>query len=370
MDKIRIAIIDHVGIRAGMECYDLGLGIALKEAGCEPVIYSNFTTSSATVEVRQFFNFRIRWSIFSALGLLKKYLKLAGELKAAKNSHVILHGFRFGPVEWMLMLILKRSTARILLIVHDLESLTGDDKSGKWRKRIFEMCRHLIVHNKYCYERLAVVLDESQKKKLVVIEHGNFIGLVEHFTNSNNFFSGLQSEEKKLLFFGQIKESKGLDLLLEAFGRTDKGTELIIAGRMRKHSFQKYQKLINENGLESRVRLMIGYVSPDLRDSLFREADAVVLPYRKVFQSGVMLMAMSYRKAVIASDLPPNKEVISNDKNGMLFTSGSTSELAVAINTLMKNDVLRESIAEEGFQTVSKKYNWKGIAAEWLKLLK
>ena len=68
------------------------------------------------------------------------------------------------------------------------------------------------------------------------------------FKLENNLSTG-----KKHLFFGQIKETKGLDLLLEAFANAGDACDLIIAGRMRRHSFDKYQEIIDRYDLKNRL---------------------------------------------------------------------------------------------------------------------
>lgn len=285
-----------------------------------------------------------------------------------KCNHCIVHGFRFGYWEWVMLRKLIKANVNLYLIVHDPGSLIGKSNQGKWRRKIFNVCKALVVHNKYSYEQLSTELNAEELKKLAIIPHGNFISSAVHTTNLSAFRNEHQLDpgKKQLLFFGQIKETKGLDLLLEAFALTDPSVELIIAGRMRKHSFKIYEELIEKHNLKKRKRLLIDYISPDMRNILFQVADAVVLPYRKVYQSGVMLMAMSYRKATIASNLPPNKEIITDGKNGFLFESGNKLELANTIDRVMADDNARKQIGDAGFEFVRDTLDWKVIAQKWI----
>ena len=187
---------------------------------------------------------------------------------------------------------------------------------------------------------------------------------VEKFKSKNLPDKG----KKYLLFFGHIKKSKGLDLLLNALAHTDKEICLIIAGRMRKHGFEKYLEIIKNHRLENRVKIFPGYISSELRNELFHAADAIVLPYRKVYQSGILLMAMSYGKAVIASDLQPNKEMITDKVNGFLFRSEDEKSLAETIDVAISENALRNEVAEKGKSYVESWHDWNGIAAEWIKL--
>ncbi|MCX6276159.1 MAG: glycosyltransferase family 4 protein [Bacteroidetes bacterium] len=367
MVKPRIAIVDHVGIKAGMDCYDLGLCEALNRAGYISSVYSNF--SDPADSTKMVFRFRVHENLFSVIRLMNAYFRLASKMKNAGSEYCILHGFRFGFWEWFFMRTIAKTRAKIFLVVHDPESLIGKKTRNNWKAGMFLMAHKIIVHNKYCNEVLKKDLSAELAGKVAIIPHGNYKAIfessekVEQFRFENN----LQQGKKCILFFGQIKETKGLDILLEAFAKTERKCYLLIAGRMRRHSFEKYEFLISKYDLKDHVKLIIGYITPEKRNILFQLADAVVMPYRKVYQSGVMLMAMSYGKAVIASDLPPNKEIISDKQNGFLFRSENETELAAVLRDVIKNDIAREEVAGRGKAFVQEQLNWNTIAREWIK---
>lgn len=367
MPKSRIAIIDHVGIKAGMECYDIGLSEALNLAGYKASVYSNFRGANDSVKLA--FRFRVHENLFSVLRLMMAYLRLGNELKDKSIDYCIMHSFRFGFWEWFFARAIAGSKARIFLIVHDPESLIGKKPMNKWKAGIFQLAYKIIVHNQYCNDEIKKDQSSELERKVVIIPHGNYNVLFEspEKVKQFRFENNLQEEKKCILFFGQIKETKGLDVLLEAFAKTDRKSSLIIAGRMRRHSFEKYELLLSKYDLKEHVKLIIGYITAEKRNILFQLADAVVLPYRKVYQSGVMLMAMSFGKAVIASDLPPNKEIIKDRQNGFLFRSENETELAGVLMDVMKNDMLRQEVADRGKAFVQEKLNWNTIAKEWIK---
>ena len=373
MKEIRasVAIVDHVGIKAGMECYDVDLAKALNEAGFPAVVFSNFLPGSSSVKVIKAFRFRKAANIFSILEILRAYGRIASAIETSGIRHCIVHGFRFGFLEWMMIRKLAKTKTEISLIVHDPELLVAQRTSLRWRGKIFSLCRHLILHNDFSYRELSKTVSDSDKEKLVTIPHGNFVNAVQDAELLSIFEDlGIMRGKKHLLFFGQIKESKGLDLLIEALPQIDPSVNLIIAGRLRKHSFDIYKSLIEMNGLTHRVKLFLGYITPAMRNKLFHVADAVVLPYRKVYQSGVLIMAMSYGKAVIASDLPPNIEIVTNGKTGFLFRSGDKEALAGTINKVLSNDNLRQEAAKGGYQFAALQLSWKTIAEKWINLFK
>jgi D-inositol-3-phosphate glycosyltransferase len=364
---VKVAIVDHVGIKAGMDCYDLSLYKALRKQGCETMIYSNF--ESDETDIFNSFKFRISENILSFFRMTSEYRRISRDIFQRKVQQCIVHGFRFGFAEWLLIRMLKKDSVKIIMIVHDPASLIGAVKKSKWRKKIFELCDTLVVHNNFTAGELSKELNDYELK-LAVIPHGHFIDTAVTATDPDAYKSKnlLDKGKKYLLFFGHIKKSKGLDLLLEGLVNTNPDIFLLIAGRMRKHSFDKYLELISRYSLHSRIKIFSGYVSPELRNELFQAADAVVLPYRKVFQSGVMLMAMSYGKAVIASDLLPNKEMITDRNNGFLFRAGDKDSLASTIEMVMADNEMRKHVAKQGKMYVQTNHDWNLIAAKWIKL--
>ncbi len=98
-----------------------------------------------------------------------------------------------------------------------------------------------------------------------------------------------------VLFFGNIRPYKGLDVLLRAFGMLDNRDDvrLIVAGDSWGSWEEPYGTLVKRLG--PKVRMLVGYHPPDFVDLLFSAADIVVLPYRRFYaQSGVGTMALRY----------------------------------------------------------------------------
>jgi D-inositol-3-phosphate glycosyltransferase len=363
---VKVAIVDHVGIKAGMDCYDLSLYKALKKQGCDTLIYSNFESDEQGIF--KSFKLRISDNIFSYFHMLSQYWRIGSDISRRNVQQCIIHGFRFGFADWLLIRMLKKASVKIFMIVHDSESLVGMKKSKKWKKRIFDFCDSLIVHNNFSAGELWKEF-KGAERKVAVIPHGHFLDVVKAtdaamFMSQNMFEKG----RKYLLFFGHIKKSKGLDLLLEGLVQIYPEIFLVIAGRMRKHRFDEYTELISRYKLSSRIKIFPGYISSELRNELFQMADAVVLPYRKVYQSGVMLMAMSYGKAVIASDLLPMKEMITDKINGFLFKTGDKDSLSSAIDLVMSNEAMRKEVSEQGRLYVEKNHDWNLIASKWIEL--
>ena len=90
-------------------------------------------------------------------------------------------------------------------------------------------------------------------------------------------------------------------------------------------------------------------------------SDLVVLPYKKIYQSGVMMMALSYEKPVLASDLPPLKEIIGDNKTGFFFESKNPHSLTKKLNQILEEYELLEQVRKNGTYLANKKYDWNKL---------
>ena len=177
----------------------------------------------------------------------------------------------------------------------------------------------------------------------------------------------ISPNKKVLLFFGMIKKVKGLEILLKAFKNVVKKNNdivLIIAGKVWKNDFSLYQSIIDKNNLNEYCIIHNRFIAQEKVSLYYNVADLVVLPYKKIYQSGVMLMAMSYDVPVLASDLPPIKEMIDDEVNGFLFASEDTDALSNKLNDILLKPKLLESVKINANKLIKKKFCWNTIGAQ------
>ncbi len=144
--------------------------------------------------------------------------------------------------------------------------------------------------------------------------------------------------KKIALFFGIIRDYKGLDLLIDAMTQLDDSYELIIAGEVY-GSFDKYEQQIRRHGLEKRIHNFIEYI-PDERVPLyFSAADVCVLPYRSATQSGIISIAKNFEVPVIATDVGGLKESVQHRQNGLVVDEASPEAIGTAIRDFFGSDL-------------------------------
>jgi D-inositol-3-phosphate glycosyltransferase len=364
MNANRISIIDPVGVKAGLDLYDVSLAVALNNKSFNVIVFSNFNESKHSF-VRKQFTFFLKQDLFSRFRVILEFYKALQNSKKANSRIVILHLFQSSFSDYLLTGLTKMFGFRICIIVHDVESLL-ETRNHSWLKKILQIVEIIIVHNTVAFEDLVM---PDFLRKISIIPHGNFIDVVENKSREESLQAiGLPAGKKYILFFGMIKKSKGLGDLIEAMKDISGEINLIIAGRTRDVDFQEYEALIRKMDLSGRIHSFIRYISIDERNLLFNIADAVVIPYHRIYQSGVMMMAMSYGVPVIASDLPANKLMI-NEKNGLLFKVGNSSDLAQKINFLFSDSAMRENMGANGKKYVAENNAWELIANHYAKIL-
>jgi glycosyltransferase involved in cell wall biosynthesis len=143
---------------------------------------------------------------------------------------------------------------------------------------------------------------------------------------------GLDADKKTLLFFGLIRDYKGLDLLLEAMPLLDDSYQLVIAGEAY-GSFLKYQKIIDLSPAKDRIRVLNRYIEDTEVPVLFSAADVLVLPYKSATQSGVLPVAYHFETPVVATNVGGLKASIEKAGTGIVCLP-EAADLARGVNEL------------------------------------
>ena len=157
---------------------------------------------------------------------------------------------------------------------------------------------------------------------------------------------GLPDDARVLLFFGLIRDYKGLDLLIEAFGTLDERYHLVIAGEPY-GDLGEYEKLIAASPQRGHIHLQARYIADAEVPGFFGAADAVVLPYRSATQSGITAIAYHFGVPVIATDVGGLKEALNDGRTGILVPKVSASAVAAGIEQFFEKgpDSFRSDIA-------------------------
>jgi glycosyltransferase involved in cell wall biosynthesis len=366
---IRVVIIEPVGGHCGMDYYDFGLSRGLLAAGCGVSLFTCDETRAPAIPGLKFHP--IYKQVFGRTHRLMRgfrYLRasVTALTKAVMRGEKVCHLHLFqGEKEELALVVLARCFGRrVVITVHDIEAFSPVTPRRSMILKVYGLAKGYIVHNnvsKLELERFGVASD-----KISVIPHGHFWESMQARPSrlDARLRLGISESARVMLFFGQIKDAKGLDILIEAMpavAREVSEAVLVIAGRPLRTEFAKYEELIDGLGLRPLCRLHIGFVPDNDVATYYAAADVVVLPYRRIYQSGVLIMAMSYGRPVVVSDLPGMTEMISDGENGYVFAQGSKDALAAKLVQVLKDEPGRERAATRALEYVRERHDWGKI---------
>jgi glycosyltransferase involved in cell wall biosynthesis len=141
---------------------------------------------------------------------------------------------------------------------------------------------------------------------------------------------GIADDRKVSLFFGFIRDYKGLDLLIDAMAILPSDHVLVIAGEPY-GDMGKYHEAIARHGLKDRIVDHIRYIADQEVPLFFSAADSVVLPYKSATQSGITAIAYHFGTPVIATDVGGLKESVEHDRTGLIVPRPEAGAIASAI---------------------------------------
>ncbi len=167
---------------------------------------------------------------------------------------------------------------------------------------------------------------------------------------------GVDPNFNYLLFFGFIRDYKGLDILLDAMsmvGPKNPKLKLIVAGEFYNNAVP-YLEQIKSLHLDDYVVLKTDFISDDKVADYFSAADVIVQPYKTATQSGVTQIAYHFEKPMIVTNVGGLPEIVPHMKTGLVSEPNSAA-IASAINTFyeLPSDYFVKGLAEE-----KKKYSW------------
>ena len=175
---------------------------------------------------------------------------------------------------------------------------------------------------------------------------------------------GLDPANRYVLFFGLIRDYKGLDLLLDAWGMLKRegkleGHKLIVAGEYYSGK-ERYAEQIDALGIRGDLVLMDRYISDGDVAKLFSAADLVVQPYRHATQSGVTQIAYQFCVPMVVTKVGGLAEIVPDGRVG--YVCEPTPEgVAGAIERMYEGDTLqrfRENCVEE-----RRRFSWEEMCS-------
>ena len=272
----------------------------------------------------------------------------------------------FGPCYgWIAGKIKKSSSVKLIAVCHNIiphEKRIGDKILSKY---FIKKIDYFIPLSDQVKRDLFLFIKNPRFKLLplpVFSLFGNGIDKEE----AKKFLK--LNDKKILLFFGFIRDYKGLDGLIEAFAlvRKELDVKLIVAGEFYEPE-EKYIKLIEKYKLEDAVIVKKDFIPTSEVKSYFSASDAVVLPYKSATQSGIVQVAVNFCKPVIATNVGGIGEVIEDGKTGFVVEKENPKKFAEAIIRFYNEG--KEEEFSSNMKSLKGKYSWQNFVKGMFELI-
>ena len=176
---------------------------------------------------------------------------------------------------------------------------------------------------------------------------------------------GIDAEQDYTLFFGLIRDYKGLDMLLRAWAKwMPEGRKLLVAGEFYT-SRESYVALIDELGLKDRVVLHDRFIADEDVCCYFSVADSLVLPYRSATQSGVTQIAYNFSLPMLVTNVGGLPEIVPDGVVG-LVCEPTVDGILQGLQRIYADGVLSQLKAN--FATERKRFSWSAMCDKLLEV--
>lgn len=260
---------------------------------------------------------------------------------------------------------------KVVMTLHNIQPHENTFFDEWFSRAVYSKVDDFVVHAKENKERL-VSQYGIDSECVHVIPHGSF----SYFTkwNDKNENDNLLTFEGKkvILFFGYIREYKGLAYLLEAMKHVldeEPDAVLLIAGELW-GSWKRYEKIINNSMInQENIITHLQYIPDKDVHKYFNVADIVCLPYYNTEQtiSGPLLVSFAFGKPIIISNIGGISELVKHEENGLLVGGGNVIELSESILRLLRDTDLRERLSENACKSVQGT-EWDTVALQYYRV--
>lgn len=280
------------------------------------------------------------------------WLTTAWRLRRSKPDAVIFVWWIWvWALPYLLMIALLPRRTKVILQCHNI----GDKEPARWKSwltdRVLRRGDVLVVHAE---SELLQASSRAGGRRIVsaqlpVHELG---GAVPSRDDAKRAL-GLAGRNVAL-FFGHVRPFKGLDLALRAWRDLRSDVVLLVAGEAWWESEAEYRKLAE--GLPN-VRLEFRFIPDAEIATYFAAADVVLAPYRVEAQSGVILTAFHFGRAVIAARVGGIPQIVHEGGTGYLIRPENPSDLAAAVDRFFQGSD-REKL-EDGAREMARRHSWE-----------
>jgi len=272
----------------------------------------------------------------------------------------IVHLNNVHPFYFVLLPLLKRQL--LVCTLHDVTPHIGTDNTLRKRleiRYVVGKVRHLFVHGENLIRDAINRFPALTSKQITAVPHGDYSFLSRLNVDASSILDDIPDSHAIIIFFGRIREYKGLGVLLKAWATVSckyESSTLVIAGDGELESY------LDSLATLQRVKVINRYVEDHEIAALFNRATIAVLPYLEASQSGVIYCASAFNVPVIASNVGAIPDIIHHEITGLLVEPANAAQLESAILRILTEPELAKRLGTSLANKTLRDASWSDIA--------
>ena len=253
----------------------------------------------------------------------------------------------------LLMLYYRACGKRVVLTAHNVNAGkrdTNDTRLNRLTLKVqYKLCDRVFVHTPLMKRQL---VDEFSVKSdaVTVIPYGinNAVPDTALTRADARQYFGIGPREKTILCFGAIAPYKGLEYLVTAFERllaSGGDYRLIVAGQPKPGAAGYWRDIaarLAPHVQSGRAITHARFIEDSEAERYFKAADVLVLPYREIFQSGMLFFGYSFGLPVVVADVGSLRDDVVEGQTGFVCKPEDPSALAAALESYFSSDLFAE----------------------------
>lgn len=284
------------------------------------------------------------------------WISTAVRIKKLQPDLVIIQWWHpyFAPCYWSLSHLLRNE--KILFVCHNVFPHERFPLDKVLTRLVLQRGDYFIVQSGKDAEDLKHIVPDARYEQTVHPTYNTF-----KFENMSKEKArkrlGLSANEKILLFFGFVREYKGLDILLKALAYATEDIQnlkLMVVGDFgSEDNKQRYRNIIDENKIGRYTNIYDGYIPDKEIEKFFAACDLVVLPYRSATQSGIVQISFGFDKPVVVTRVGGLPDVVKDGKTGFVVEPENPFLLAETIKRYFnenKEEEFTENVKKEAYR--------------------
>ena len=272
----------------------------------------------------------------------------------------------FAPCYRILAKRIRRAGIKVLFTCHNVFPHERFPLDRRLTRVVLSLGDGFILHSKKEAEELLTIRKDA---KYLVQVHPTYEAFAFEKMGKEEAreLLGISESRKIVLFFGFVREYKGLKHLLRAMGCLKESGELsglmlyVVGDFGSEEKRLEYETLAGDLGVSSYISIVSGYVPDREVEKYFAACDLVALPYESATQSGIVQIAYGFEKPVVATRVGGLPDVVADGETGFLTEPCDAKSLAEAIRRFFTDPGLAERF-QENIRRNNQRFSWERMA--------